>query len=84
MVEALGFNKVTSQSHKIMISPMPGQVLDIAVEPGQKVQKGQDLLTLEAMKMENTIQAPFDSIIKKVFVVAGDTVKKSQKLVELE
>ena len=84
MVEALGFNKITSQSHKILLSPMPGQVLHVEIEPGQLVKKGEDLLTLEAMKMENTIQAPFAGIIQKVFVQPGDSVKKSQKLIELD
>jgi biotin carboxyl carrier protein len=84
MIEALGFNKITSQSHKILVSPMPGQVLHVEIEPGQLVKKGEDLLTLEAMKMENTIQAPFAGIIQKVFVQPGDSVKKSQKLIELD
>ena len=84
MVEALGFNKVTSKSHKSILSPMPGQVLQVDIKPGQSVKKGEDLLTLEAMKMENTIQSPLDGMIKKVFVKPGDTVKKSQELVELE
>jgi biotin carboxyl carrier protein len=84
VVEALGFNKVISHSHKSIFSPMPGQVLQVDIEPGQVVKKGEDLLTLEAMKMENTIQAPLDGIIKEIFVRPGDTVKKSQQLVELE
>lgn len=62
---------------------MPGQVTQIMVEEGQKVEKGQTLLTLEAMKMEIRVTAPSDGILKKLMVKLGDTVERGQQLAEL-
>ena len=53
---------------------MPGRIVRILVEPGAAVRKGAGLLVLEAMKMENEIQAPADGVVDQIFVKAGDTV----------
>jgi len=65
-------------------SPMPGLILKVNKKEGEKVNKGDSLLVLEAMKMENEIKAPTDGTITKVFVENGMKVEKSQPLVTIE
>jgi len=55
-------------------APMPGTILDIAVKPGDKVAKGDQLLALDAMKMKNAIRAPKDGVVATVDVVDGQKV----------
>ncbi|HEY2090835.1 MAG TPA: biotin/lipoyl-containing protein [Thermoanaerobaculia bacterium] len=62
---------------------MPGRIVRVLVEPGQTVSRGTGLLILEAMKMENEIQAPIDGTIKEVFVTVGDTVESGAPLVHI-
>ncbi|HJV45238.1 MAG TPA: pyruvate carboxylase [Bacillota bacterium] len=62
---------------------MPGKVLKIMVEPGDKVKKGEHLIVTEAMKMETTIQAPFNATIKAVHIKNGDTIETGDLLIEL-
>lgn len=64
-------------------APMPGTVLSIGVAPGDKVTKGQTLLILEAMKMENQIMAPTDGVIKEINVTQGVSVNAGDILVVL-
>ncbi|MDD2717788.1 MAG: acetyl-CoA carboxylase biotin carboxyl carrier protein subunit [Candidatus Wallbacteria bacterium] len=63
---------------------LAGKVLVLAVEAGQKVEAGQLLLILEAMKMENELRAPFAGKIKEIAVEQGKTVSKDQLLLEVE
>lgn len=67
-----------------LTAPMPGQVRSVNVKEGDKVKKGQTLLTMEAMKMEIKIQALMDGKVKSVFVSQGDTVEREQILIEME
>ena len=63
-------------------APMPGNILEVLVSEGDKVAKGDPIVILEAMKMENVIKAPTDVTIKKINVLIGDNVKKNQTLIE--
>ncbi len=65
-------------------SPMPGNILDIKVKAGDQVTKGQVLLILEAMKMENEIMAPRDAVIAGVHVNKGDSVDSGKLLISLQ
>jgi len=65
-------------------APMPGLVLDILVEAGQEVKKGDNLLVISAMKMENNIKSPVDAVVKEVKVDKNIAVNKNQVLVEFE
>ena len=56
-------------------APMPGTILDVRVQNGAKVKKGDVLVILEAMKMENEIQAPCDGTVTSVCVRKGDSVE---------
>ncbi len=64
-------------------APMPGLVLRVLVEPGQRVEAGAGLVVLEAMKMENQIKAPAAGVVAAVRVEAGKAVEKGQVLVVL-
>src|SRR5207237_7215305 len=64
-------------------APMPGRVTAVEVSQGQKVAKGQRLLTLEAMKMEHALVAPFDGIVAEVNAKAGAQVSEGQLLVKV-
>lgn len=63
---------------------MPGRVVAIDVEEGTAVERGQRILVIEAMKMENDVKAPRDGIVRAVRVAAGDAVDAGQPLLELE
>ena len=65
-------------------APMPGRVTAVEVSCGQKVAKGQRLLTLEAMKMEHALSAPFDGIVAELNATAGAQVTEGQLLVKIE
>jgi biotin carboxyl carrier protein len=67
-----------------MRAPMPGMIVEVSVEPGQKVVKGQPLLVLEAMKMHQTFSAPFDGTVGEVSVEKGTQVAEGQPLVVVE
>jgi biotin carboxyl carrier protein len=58
-------------------------VLNVAVAEGQAIKKGDPILVLEAMKMENVIKAPADGAIRKISVNKGDKVEKNQVMVSL-
>ncbi len=69
---------------KIVLSFIPGTVLEIFVEEGQKVKKGENLLILDAMKMQNRLKCIMDGRIKSIKVKIGDKVPKGAVLLELE
>jgi len=64
-------------------APLPGLILDLLVREGDAVKAGQNLLVMEAMKMENQIQAPFDGTVKKIFVQKGANISEGDKLIEI-
>lgn len=84
LISELGFDKRQGKSAKELRAPMPGQVITIDAAAGDQVEEGTAILTLEAMKMENVVQAPAAGVIKLIHVQKGDTVKKGAILVELE
>lgn len=73
-----------SQDTSLVKSPMQGAILDIVTNVGARVNKGDKLLILEAMKMENDILAPKDGIVKMIYVDKGQTVNLNDILVEIE
>ena len=68
---------------KTMLAPMAGTILRILVKEGQTVKKGENLIVLEAMKMENEIVADKDGIIRSILVKANDSVESDQPLLIL-
>ena len=83
LVERLGLSVIASNKVKDVKAPMPGLVLAISVEAGQEVSKGDKLVILEAMKMENVIKSEGVGVVKEVHVVKGATVDKGQMLIEM-
>ncbi|MEJ7717169.1 MAG: biotin/lipoyl-containing protein [Thermoleophilaceae bacterium] len=63
---------------------MPGTVLRVEVEAGEEVSEGQRLVVLEAMKMELSVAAPFDGVVERVEVAAGDRVPVRALLAAVE
>lgn len=71
-------------SDGVILSPMPGKIVSVAVAAGQTVSKGQTLLTLEAMKMEHALVAPFDGVVAQLSALAGGQVSEGVVLVRLD
>jgi len=67
-----------------LAAPMPGRIVQVMSRPGEAVKKGQPLLILEAMKMEHTITAPADGVVKEIHFAAGEQVLEGAELVTLE
>ena len=67
-----------------LTSPLPGVILDISCSVGDTVKKGQKLMILEAMKMENNIMADRDGVIKEIKVQSGTTVLEGTELIVIE
>ena len=68
----------------IIKSPMPGKILDVLVEVGQEINKGDSLVVLEAMKMQNVIIATHKGRVSRACVIAGQVVSKDEILVEIK
>lgn len=64
-------------------APLPGLIIDVKVREGEKVKAGQNIVVMEAMKMENQIQATTDGTVKKIFVKKGDNVAEGNAMVEI-
>lgn len=84
LLEELGMEDLGASAINDLKAPMPGLVLEIPVNKGQVVSKGEALVVLEAMKMENVLKAETDAIIKSVNVTTGEAVEKNHILIEFE
>ncbi len=84
LVRELGLGLHAGQKVSEIKAPMPGLVLDISVKVGETIEKGQQLLILEAMKMENVIKSPGEGVIKAIPVEKGAAVEKGAILIELD
>ena len=69
---------------RALVAPMPGMVIKLGVEVGQRVRAGQGLIVVEAMKMENELKAPADGVVARIEVQAGQTVDKGATLITFE
>ncbi len=82
-VEAEG-RSAAHQAPSALDAPMPGRVTAVRVAVGQAVRRGEELLVIEAMKMENALRAPRDGIVHAVHVAVGDMVAPGRALLELD
>ena len=69
---------------RFLLSPMPGLLTDLLVKAGQEVKAGERLAVIEAMKMENTLRAEADSVVKEVFAARGDSLSVDQPILAFE
>lgn len=81
LLKSLGFDDLNAKKVNEIKAPMPGLVLDVRVSEGDSVKKGDAILVLEAMKMENIIKSPTDGVVKKINVKKGVAVEKNQVLI---
>ena len=73
----------TRPQDKICRSPIAGMVVSVQVLPGQRIERDDPLVTIEAMKMQNTVGAPMEGTVEEVLVKAGEIVKSGQVLCTL-
>jgi len=76
--------KTPPDMSRFVLSPMPGLLVNVAVTPGQKVQAGERVAVIEAMKMENILFAAHDAVVKKVMASQGESLTVDQVIVEFE
>jgi propionyl-CoA carboxylase alpha chain len=76
--------KAPADMSKYVLSPMPGLLVQVAVQPGQKVQAGERVAVIEAMKMENVLFAAADGVVAKVLASQGESLVVDQPIVEFE
>ena len=84
LLHQLGMGSLNNQKINEVKSPMPGLVLNIMVQPGDSVSKGDSLIVLEAMKMENIIKSPADGVLKTVEVEKSSAIEKNQVLITFD
>ncbi|MBK6867221.1 MAG: acetyl/propionyl/methylcrotonyl-CoA carboxylase subunit alpha [Burkholderiales bacterium] len=76
--------KAPPDMSKFVLSPMPGLLVQVAVQPGQEVKAGERVAVIEAMKMENVLFASADGVVKEVKAQTGDSLAVDQAIVEFE
>lgn len=82
LLESMGMGQALTTRINEVKAPMPGLIQSIAVQIGDSVQKGDTLLVLVAMKMENTIKSPGEGVVKSIKAEPGNSVEKNQVLIE--
>ena len=83
-IEKLGIQKGNQNNINILKAPMPGLILDVIVKESDLVKKGDPVIILEAMKMENILSSPVDGIVKEIKVNLQQTVEKNNILIKFD
>jgi biotin carboxyl carrier protein len=84
VLDKMGIKRTFEAVNTDVKAPMPGKVLSVMINVGDTVAKGDGIMILEAMKMENVLKAEGDCVIKSILIEAGQTVEKGQVMIELE
>ena len=84
LLKKMGLNLNTAKKAESINAPMPGLVLSILVEEGQSLKKGEQVLILEAMKMENVFLAERDCVIVKILAKKGDNLGRDDVILEFQ
>jgi biotin carboxyl carrier protein len=82
LLEKMGIQVNSKSLLKELKAPMPGLIIEVSVQVGDEVKKGDTLLILEAMKMENVIKSPGEGIVKEVKAIKGQSVEKNAVLIQ--
>jgi len=82
LLEKMGIAGSSASKVNIIKAPMPGLIITLKVNEGDTVKAGDQLLILEAMKMENILKSTGDGVVRKINVKKGDSVEKNQVLIE--
>ncbi|MDH5365745.1 MAG: acetyl-CoA carboxylase biotin carboxyl carrier protein subunit [Cyclobacteriaceae bacterium] len=82
LLEKLGMTDLSLSKINEIKAPMPGLILSINIKEGDEVKKGDSIMILEAMKMENVLKSPGEGIVKSIVVKQGDSVEKNAILVQ--
>ena len=83
LLQELGMESTASVENNIK-APMPGRVLNISIQAGDAIAKGDNLLVLEAMKMENILRAERKGVVAKIEAAAGDSLKVDEVIMTFE
>ena len=84
LLSKMGIDSTSGLKVNELKAPMPGAVVSVEVEVGQEVAKGDALIILEAMKMENILKSPTDGVIKEIKVAKGQNIDKNTILIVFE
>ncbi|MCP4460856.1 MAG: biotin/lipoyl-binding protein [Cytophagales bacterium] len=84
MLERLGIDNSEESTINEVKAPMPGVIMSIIVDEGQEIKKGDPLLILEAMKMENMIKSPTDGKVGPISIEKGQSVEKNETLISFD
>ncbi len=84
LLASMGISEASSRKLNDIKAPMPGMVLKVLVTPGQAIKKGDPVLILEAMKMENVFKAAADAVVKEIKITERTAVEKGEVLIVLE
>jgi acetyl/propionyl-CoA carboxylase alpha subunit len=84
LISAMGLDVPKVRKLKELQAPMPGRIVNIAVKVGQELNVGDDILSLEAMKMENVLKAEGVGVVKEINIKNNDVVEKGAVMIEFE
>lgn len=84
LLQKMGISAMSARKVNSIKAPMPGLVVEVKVAVGDTVQKGDTILILEAMKMENIIKSPTDGVVGKIAVEKGQAVEKNELMIGFE
>ena len=84
LLDQLGMSNANSAKVNDLKAPMPGLIVDVKVQVGDTIKKGDTILILEAMKMENVLKATGDGIVKAIKISPKQNVEKNQVMIEFE
>ena len=84
MLEKLGMDDGSKAKVDQIFAPMPGLVLEVKFSEGDTIAKGESVIILEAMKMENIIKSPIDGVVKQVHVKKDQTIEKNTLIISFE
>jgi biotin carboxyl carrier protein len=77
-------NSVKGKTAELIKAPMPGKIIDVPAKENSAISRGEPVVILEAMKMQNEIQSPVAGVVKRIHVKADMNVMKDDLLIEIE